>query len=55
MKHIFSISDNFESYSAFLSRSLAWVIFFSKAPRAAILAKPVILGILPSMSLILLS
>ena len=47
------MSFAFASYSVFLTRSLTLGILFSTAVRTAVIAKPIILGILPSISVIL--
>ena len=49
----FSISVIFVSEFAFLTRLLKLGILFSTAVNAAFVAKPLILGILPSSSVIL--
>ena len=53
MKYLDSMSDIFASQSSFLTRLLTSDILFSTALKAAAVAKPVILGMLPSVSVIL--
>ena len=49
------MSDIFASQSVPLARSQTWVISFSTTLRASVLAKPVKLGILTLISLVLVS
>ena len=47
------MSDIFESYSAFFAKLLTLGVLFSTAVNTELVTKPLILGILPSRSLIL--